>query len=369
MKLILRLSVLLALVAPAAAQLSLTGVGGGSQGSGGAALACSYTPVTTGTQSAAYTGGTPSASGGTPTYTFSETGALPTGITINTTTGVLSGTPSVSGTFAGIQVKVTDSLTTVSNCGSSFTLTIAASGGGCTESANYLSGLTTSFTSAYQTMICGMVTDGDFAKMEFFYVLATDNTANALKDIVRLSTASITGTANFTANSGYVPTGNATLNTGFNYSTGTKYLQNSAFISAWTTGTSNDNNCPIGEASLSSDIKLQVFDFGGNAGGSINTGGVSGAVANANGLSALERTGATAVFVTRNGISVATGTAASAAPSNTTAQGFECAGSGSTYVGNVAMLMGGGSLTVAGQLRVYNRIHTFLTAVNSSLFP
>lgn len=126
MKLLLRLSVLLALVAPAAAQLSLTGVGGGSQGSGGAALACSYTPVTTGTQSAAYTGGTPSASGGTPTYTFSETGALPTGITINTTTGVLSGTPSVSGTFAGIQVKVTDSLTTVANCGSSFTLTIAA---------------------------------------------------------------------------------------------------------------------------------------------------------------------------------------------------------------------------------------------------
>lgn len=93
------------------------------------ALACSYTPITTGTQSTAYTGATPSASGGTPTYTFSETGTLPGGISINSSTGVISGTPSASGTFPTIQVKVTDSTSTVANCGSSFTLTISPSGG------------------------------------------------------------------------------------------------------------------------------------------------------------------------------------------------------------------------------------------------
>jgi len=92
------------------------------------ALACTYTPVTTGTQGTAYTGATPSASGGTPTYTFSETGTLPSGLTISTSTGIISGTPTTSGTFASIQVKVTDSLSNAANCGTAFTLVISYQG-------------------------------------------------------------------------------------------------------------------------------------------------------------------------------------------------------------------------------------------------
>lgn len=95
--------------------------------SGVAALVCSYTPATTGTQNVAYTGATPAASGGVLAYTFSETGSLPTGLTISSVTGVISGTPSVSGSFTNIQVKVTDSALTVANCGTAFTLVIAPS--------------------------------------------------------------------------------------------------------------------------------------------------------------------------------------------------------------------------------------------------
>jgi hypothetical protein len=97
----------------------------------GGALACSYTPITSATYNVAYTGATPSASGGSPTYTFTQTGTLPTGFTISATTGVISGTDSVDSggaTYPGIQVKVTDLALNTVNCGSSFTITVAAGG-------------------------------------------------------------------------------------------------------------------------------------------------------------------------------------------------------------------------------------------------
>ena len=106
-------------------------------------LACAYTPVTTGTEGTAYTGATPSPSGGTSPYTFSETGTLPTGLSINTSTGVISGAPSVSGSFPSIQVSVTDSASHTANCGTAFTLVISPSGGGAAVTFNAAKSLNT----------------------------------------------------------------------------------------------------------------------------------------------------------------------------------------------------------------------------------
>jgi hypothetical protein len=121
----------------------------------GSSLACSYTPVTTGTQGVAYTGATPSASGGTPAYTFSETGTLPGGLTISSSTGVISGTPTANGSFPTIQVKVTDSTSTVANCGASFTLVIAAPPFSLTYESSIGSSDTTNTTVDYGTLSYG----------------------------------------------------------------------------------------------------------------------------------------------------------------------------------------------------------------------
>jgi hypothetical protein len=69
----------------------------------------SYTPVTTATQNSAYTGATPSTSGGTAPYTYSiASGTLPTGLSVNSSTGVISGTPTAIQTATGLALSVTD---------------------------------------------------------------------------------------------------------------------------------------------------------------------------------------------------------------------------------------------------------------------
>lgn len=92
----------------------------------GALLAIAGSPATSATQGSAYAGFTASASGGTLPYTYSLVGSWPTGISINSSTGAVSGTPTVSGTFASLTVRVTDGASATADL-ASFTLTIAVS--------------------------------------------------------------------------------------------------------------------------------------------------------------------------------------------------------------------------------------------------
>ncbi len=57
----------------------------------------------------------PIVSGGTAPYTFSVTGTLPGGLTLNTTTGAITGTPTASGTFT-LQVKDSKGASAAATC-------------------------------------------------------------------------------------------------------------------------------------------------------------------------------------------------------------------------------------------------------------
>jgi Zn-dependent metalloprotease len=83
----------------------------------------------TGTVGTAITAFTITASGGTSPYHYAATG-LPGGVTINATSGQVSGTPTGGGTF-NVTVNVTDSSSPVKSGSTAFTITVTGGGGGC----------------------------------------------------------------------------------------------------------------------------------------------------------------------------------------------------------------------------------------------
>lgn len=109
---------------PSSAQLTIADDDGG----GGGGLSITTTTLPNGTINVAYST-TVAATGGTPAYSWSAVG-LPAGLTINPSTGAITGTPTVSGTFPVI-VTVTDSATPTPNTtNANFNLVIGTGGGG-----------------------------------------------------------------------------------------------------------------------------------------------------------------------------------------------------------------------------------------------
>ncbi|WP_378944405.1 putative Ig domain-containing protein [Mesorhizobium sp. ANAO-SY3R2] len=99
-------------------------------------LAIAGSPVLTATLGAAYAGFTATASYGTPPYTYSLVGAWPAGISINASSGEVSGTPTASESFAGLSVRVTDAASNTADV-PSFTLPVETNLGAVTSLGSY----------------------------------------------------------------------------------------------------------------------------------------------------------------------------------------------------------------------------------------
>lgn len=90
----------------------------------GNVLGISGAPVLTAIEGTPYAGFTVTATGGTVPYSYSVfSGALPSGITLNSSSGVVSGTPVSSGTYASIVLRVTDNVSATANL-APFTITV-----------------------------------------------------------------------------------------------------------------------------------------------------------------------------------------------------------------------------------------------------
>jgi hypothetical protein len=134
-----------------------------------AALTITTTSLASGTQNTAYSA-TLAASGGTTPYTWSiSSGSLPAGLTLNSSTGAITGTPTGTGT-SNFTAQVSDANSQTATKALSITISSSGGGGGGisvlqARNANQsgVTSLTVNMaTTAGSTIICG-VSEGDNA--------------------------------------------------------------------------------------------------------------------------------------------------------------------------------------------------------------
>ena len=229
--------------------------------------------------------------------------------------------------------------------------------------------------SAYTTMICAMVADGTWAKLDTFYLTATDTSSDALINLKSssFSPATVSNAPTFTANVGYTGNGsNTTLNTTYNFSTsGGNYAQNAANIWAWTIQTATGNGCGVGGADGGFESYLQPYNFSSVSAAGVNGTGTiaSGTIGNGTGLYQISRTSAVQLDLYKNGSNIATsGANTSTGLDSTTLVGLACA-SGTVYAGTVAAFGSGGGFTSGDAANFYADLHAALHAINGSQFP
>ena len=246
-----------------------------------------------------------------------------------------------------------------------------AVGGGCSQATAFLGRVSTTYTTAYTTMICGMVTDGTWAHLDALWVLATDTSATALTNLVSSSYPLTNVSATFTANTGYAsPATGDYLSTTYNFSTGTAFTQNDASMGVWTLETSCLALRAL-EDSAASNYEMVLPCFASSAYTWLNAGTAQGSIAISNfgaGLISFERQTGTANTITgyQNGSSGGTTASTSAAPGSAT---LRVLGQNGGFTANIGAVFIGGSLGSAGQASFYSRLHIFLNTVNATSYP
>jgi hypothetical protein len=253
-----------------------------------------------------------------------------------------------------------------------------SSGGGvCSQATTFLtriSGLSGTQTSAYQNLICGIVTDGTRSLMDALYVFATNRTTTANLTLVSTSFGlTKVGTETFTANAGYAGDGlTGYFTTGYNTTiAGGNWTQNSASM----------GDCTLTNRSLGGGLTdMGVVDATTFIASNVTANNASGnlqaplndsnfpsfATSQAQGSDIISRTSSAFISMYINGSLVSTPTDASSSPENLAMSVGAYNGSGTPGgfdTDQLAYVFFVGGLTSTQVGNVYSRLHTFLVAV------
>jgi len=224
------------------------------------------------------------------------------------------------------------------------------------------------YKNAVNTLVQTLKTDGNWNELDRFWIHATEYQQNARISLVNPTSTAITEVSSptWTANQGY--TGNGTsmyLNTNYNTSTNSvKFTQNSGSIGVYNRTNVAENKEDMGNlsASTANTVRCKQTTDGTQVGALNQASGISIAVADARGLAASVRTGASAVALWKNGASITTNTNASLALPNYNifVLCLNITGAPGNYSSKqIAMSFVGSG--VVDQLKLYNAFQTFAT--------
>ena len=221
-------------------------------------------------------------------------------------------------------------------------------------------------------LIDGLVADGVWAKLDALYVLAQQNQTDALLNLVGTSyTATIGGSTPFAAYQGFTG-GAGIIDTGFNPATATSpnFTQNSASMGVWVLNSraSGAAYYEIGNNTGVAGAGISPFYNSGGSQTPLNdlTYPAYSGVTNAQGAWSLDRSASASSVYYKNGASVATMAASSTGVASTNVWILGLNNSGTTLdptSDQVAEAHIGASLGSAGQLALYTRLRTYMTAV------
>ena len=203
--------------------------------------------------------------------------------------------------------------------------TFAAS---CTAATNYLARVS-SFTKAdnvnYNSLICGMGTDGDFALLDGLWMLAAPNQAASELNLVGTSfSLTANGGITFTARAGTAFNGTTGYyDPGYVPSTsGVNYTLNSGTLGVYDFSTSTPATLSYvmggNDTTGNNESSLIAWETGSVVFGDVNSGGagVQSTTTNSAGMTIVQRTAAAVNAIYKNGSQLATSTDASTALPN-----------------------------------------------------
>jgi large repetitive protein len=219
-----------------------------------AALILTFPAPPSGTVGTAYTD-TLTAAGGTTPYTFSiSAGTLPAGLTLNASTGVVSGTPTTAGT-SSFTVKVTDARSATATFATSITilssmLTVAVSASTATAAPGGTVTYTITATNSGQVALTGATfTD---ALSDVLDDASYNGDASATAGSVSFASPNLTWTGNLAVGAAATITFSVTVN---NPDTGNKTLASKV------TSTTTTSNCASGsiDTRCSSTVGVSIL--------------------------------------------------------------------------------------------------------------
>jgi hypothetical protein len=248
-----------------------------------------------------------------------------------------------------------------------------AAAGGCSEATTYLARVSVDagHTSAYTTLICGLVTDGVWTLLDMLYIYNTQNETTARINLPNATWATTTvGTLTFSADHGYPESdGSNHLSLGFNAAAGTQYTQNSASFGCWsrTSGAYGAGGGTMVGGS-GHDMILVRSNSAANMEGRINQQTFEATIASASlagsgvGLLAIDRNTAVRQMYENGATSGASDSSITSSARDSTT--FVTDSDGNAISQAVAMCFAGAHMTSTQHLALYNRYTTWNTAIS-----